>query len=175
MSSNMGKNDSGQSCEFQENLNILRQVSVFSPLPLDTLKVFAYLCSRERFKRDDFLFRQEEDDGQAFFIISGKAVLVYEKALQRIEFTHYGEGDFVGGLTLMGKVSRLFSLKALTDTECLIVHREKFAKAMEQFPELMPKILQELVKRIYQWEKALLADHAETYAECIKKTGVSLI
>jgi len=122
MSSNLEKSNPGRSCEFQENLNILRQISIFSPLPLDSLKVFAYLCNRERFKKGDFLFKQDEDDGQAFYIISGEAVLVYK-----------GE------------------------------------------TELMPRILHALVDRIYRWEKKLLADHAETCNDCIKKIGVSLV
>jgi len=175
MSSNLEKSNPGRSCEFQENLNILRQISIFSPLPLDSLKVFAYLCNRERFKKGDFLFKQDEDDGQAFYIISGEAVLVYKGETGGVEFTHYGADDFVGGLTLMGKVPRLFSLKALTDISCLVMHRDKFTKAIEQFPELMPRILHALVDRIYRWEKKLLADHAETCNDCIKKIGVSLV
>jgi CRP-like cAMP-binding protein len=175
MSSNLEKNDPGQSCEFQENLNILRQVPVFSPLPLDTLKVFAYLCDREMFTKGDLLFKQNEDDGQALHIISGEAVLVYEGETGEVEFTRYGTGDFIGGLTLMGKAPRLFSLKALTDMSCLIMRREKFIRAVEQFPEIMPRILHALVDRIYRWEKKLLAEHAETCNECIKRIGVSLV
>lgn len=175
MNSNLGKSDTGHSSEFQENLNILRQISIFSPLPMDSLKVFAYLCNREMFKKGDFLFNQDEDDGQAFYIMSGEAVLVYKGEADGVEFTHYGEGDFVGGLTLMGKVPRLFSLKALTDITCLIMRRDKFAKAIEQFPELMPRILHALVDRIYRWEKKLLADHTETCNDCIKKVGASLV
>jgi len=75
----------------------------------------------------------------------------------------------------MGKTPRLFSLKALTDTTCLIMTRDKFTKAIEQFPELMPKILHTLVDRIYRWEKKFLAEHAEVCSDCLKRSGVSLV
>ena len=69
------KNKLSPSSEFQENLEILRQTYFFSGLPLETLKIFAYLCTREKFRQGEFIFRQDEDDGQAFYIINGKAGL----------------------------------------------------------------------------------------------------
>ena len=44
------KNSGPTICEFQDNLNLLRQTYFFSGLPLETLKVFAYLCDREKFR-----------------------------------------------------------------------------------------------------------------------------
>ena len=154
---------------------MLRQIAVFSPLPLDSLKVFAYLCRRETFKPGDLLFQQNEDDGQAFYLISGTAVLVHDSETGRQEIIERNAGDFIGMLALLGKMPRLFSLEARTDTTGLVMSRDKFAKAMEQFPELMPKILYALVNRIYRWEKRLLADQAETCGHCLKRAGVSLI
>ena len=47
MNSSMEKNEQGSSCEFKENLSILREIEFFSELSLETLKVLAYLCKRE--------------------------------------------------------------------------------------------------------------------------------
>ena len=73
--SSLEKNNSTPSSEFQGNLEILRQTYFFSSLPLETLKIFAYLCTREKFRQGEHLFRQDEDDGQAFYIIDGRARL----------------------------------------------------------------------------------------------------
>jgi len=176
MSSNSVKTDPGPPCEFQDNVNILRQISVFSPLPIESLKVFAYLCNRETFKEGEFLFHQDEDDGQAIYIISGTAMVIHTKDNKDDEeIDAHGPGSFIGGLTLFGKTPRLFSLKAMTDTTCLVMTRDRFAKAVEQFPELMPKILHALVNRIYRWEKQFLAYSAEADCDCLKRTGVSLV
>lgn len=175
MNSNSEIRDAGSSCEFQENLKILRQIPVFSPLPMDTLKIFAYLCSREHYKPGDVLFHQNEDDGQAFFVISGSARLIHDGDAGSVEFAELSEGHFVGGLSLLGKMPRLFTLKAVTETTCLTMNREKFIRAIGQFPDIMPKILHALVDRIYRWEKRLLAAHAETCEDCMSRIGVSLI
>ena len=69
------RNDANPSSELEDNLEILRQTYFFSGLPLETLKVFAYLCTREKFKKDEYIFNQYEEDGRAFYIISGRAIL----------------------------------------------------------------------------------------------------
>ena len=106
-----GKNEDNPSSELEQNLEILRQTYFFSGLPLETLKIFAYLCTREKFKQGEYIFRQNEDDGQAFYIISGKAVLERENNSSIKEIRECHSGEFFGGLTLLGEARRLVCLK----------------------------------------------------------------
>ena len=175
MNSSMEKNEQGAPCEFKENLSILREIEFFSELPMETLKVLAYLCTREVFKEGDFLFQQKDDDSQAFFIISGKARLVYQEEARSQSFREFGEGDFLGSLALLGKAHRLFSLKALTGMTCLILSRDKFLKVAEQFPDIILKGLKSVVGRIHTWEGKFLSEAEESCKNCLEKTGVSLV
>jgi len=170
-----GRNDANPSSELEENLEILRQTYFFSGLPLETLKVFAYLCTREKFKKDEYIFRQNEDDGRAFYIISGKAKLEREDNERNKEIRDCDIGEFIGGLTLLGDTGRLFSLKAVVDTVCLVLERERFTKTIEQFPTIMPRIFKAVAKNIDSWEERFLADRADLCGECIVNLGVSLI
>jgi len=170
-----GRNDSSPSSELEENLEILRQTYFFSGLPLETLKVFAYLCTREKFKKDEYIFRQNEDDGRAFYIISGKARLEREDNESTKEIRDCHTGEFIGGLTLLGDTGRLFSLKAVEDTICLVLERERFTKTIEQFPTIMPRIFKAVAKNIDSWEERFLADRADLCGQCIVNLGVSLI
>ena len=175
MSSSGGKTDACLSCEFQENLDILRETYFFSALPLEILKVFAYLCTREKFKEGDHLFTEGDDDGQAFYIISGQAHLFYTNDNEERIVREVEPEMFIGGLSLMGKMRRLFSLQATADTVCLVLSREKFTKAMEQFPAQMPKIFNALVDRICQWEEKVIAEIDVTCESCQRRIGVSII
>jgi len=169
------RNNSTPSSEFQENLEILRQINFFSGLPLETLKVFAYLCTREKFRQDEYIFSQDEDDGQAFYIIDGQARLERKDNGQTIEVREYRTGEFIGGLTLLGETKRLFSLKSVADTTCLVLSREKFSKTMEQFPKLLAKICNAVAKNIDIWEERFLSDQADQCRDCFNKLGVTLI
>lgn len=169
------RNDVKPSSELEENLEILRQTYFFSGLPLETLKVFAYLCTRDKFKKDEYIFRQHEEDGRAFYIISGKAILERQHNDTAKKIRDCVAGEFLGGLTLLGEVRRLFSLKAAEDTLCLVLEREKFTKALEQFPNIMPRIFKAVAKNIDSWEERFLADRADMCGECMVNLGVSLI
>jgi len=169
------KNNSTPSSEFQENLELLRQIYFFSGLPLETLKVFAYLCSREKFKQDEYIFSQDEDDGRAFYIINGQAQLERRDNGRTISVREYNTGEFIGGLTLLGETKRLFSLKSATETTCLVLSREKFSKTMEQFPSLLAKICNAVAKSIDTWEERFLSDRADQCGDCLNQLGVTLI
>jgi len=169
------KNKSTPSSEFQENLQILRQIYFFSGLPLETLKIFAYLCTREKFKQGEHIFRQNEDDGQAVYIVTGKARLERKDNGKTTKVRDCETGEFLGGLTLLGETGRLFSLKSAADTTCLVLNREKFAKTMEQFPHLMMKVCKAVAQSIDTWEKRFLTDKGDQCGECMKQLGVTLI
>jgi CRP-like cAMP-binding protein len=169
------KNNRAPSSEFQENLELLRQIYFFSGLPLETLKVFAYLCTREKFKQDETIFSQDEDDGQAFYIINGQARLERRENGDTNQVREYNTGEFIGGLTLLGQTKRLFSLISVTETTCLVLNREKFSKTMEQFPSMLAKICNAVAKSIDLWEERFLTDRADQCGECLNKLGVTLI
>lgn len=175
MNSNLEKNDTCASCEYEENLGILRQIDFFSGLPLEATKLFAYLCSRERFNLGDFLFRQDEEEGRAYYIISGTASLLQGRNDEEVQIRTYGEGEFIGRLSLMVNERRLFSLKAATDVNCLTLSREKFDTALKQFPDQLPKMIQVIGKDIHKWEKRFLKERTGDCSSWMKKMGVSLV
>jgi CRP/FNR family transcriptional regulator, cyclic AMP receptor protein len=161
--------------ELDQNLEMLRETYLFSVVPLEALKVFAYLCSREKFKQGEYLIRQSEDDGQAFYIIEGHAELEREAGDDTQTVRQFGEGEFIGGLSLMGPMQRLYSLKAASEMTCLILKREKFARTLSQFQDLMPSFFKALVGRIDGWEKSFLSGRADQCGECLQHLGVSLL
>ena len=175
MNSSMERRQPSESSEFQQNLELLRQMDFFSALPLEALKVFAYLFIREKFKPGDHLFQQDDNDGKAFYIISGTAEVVWEDERGETILGKLAQGEFLGGLALLGDMRRLFSVRVQTELMCLVMTREKFTKAIEQFPELMPRVLETMVKRIRLWEERLMLQSGGLCDQCRKKVGVSLI
>ncbi len=163
------------SCEYQENLDILRQTYFFSGLPLESLKIFAYLCTREKFKEGAFLFRQGEDDGEAYCILSGRTQLERTVGEMMLPIRACGAGEFIGGLTLIGETRRLYSLRALEPTVCLVLGRDKFAKTIDQFPEQRSRIFKAVVAAINAWEERFLDGMAEACGGCTSRLGVSLL
>lgn len=170
MNSSTEKTDDFTACEFREFLEMLRRIYFFSRLPLDALKVFAYLCTRERFRAGDALIRQGEDDGQAFYIIDGTVRLIREEEGGEREIRTLKPETFLGGLSLLAETPRLFTLRAETDVSCLVLQRKRFLRALEQFPEVSRRLMAAIADQIHSWESQGLAG-----AEHQPKEGVSLI
>jgi len=175
MNSSPEKNEGHQTSEFQQNLELLRNIYFFAGLPLESLKVLAYICTRETFKVGEYLFQQDDDDGQAFYILSGKAGLEHKDESGDHMIREYEAEDFLGGLVLLSNMRRRFSLKAVTDVTCLILTRDKFIATMEQFPELMLKIIKSVVEKISSIEGRFLASSTEGCENCRQMAGFSLL
>lgn len=170
-----------QQCEFQDNLERLRTVGFFSGIPMEPLKVLAYLAKRESYAEGETLFEQDEVDAQAFVLLTGAA----QSSMQlsgdgsasgpTVTVAEYEEGDFIGGLSLLGDMRRLFTLTATRPTTCLVLTREQFMRTMEQFPQALPRVLASVVDDVRSWERALLAEHASEFTACRAQLGVTLI
>lgn len=161
--------------EYADNLALLREIPFFSGLPLEPLKVLAYLCERERFKAGEELFRQGDPEGKAFYILDGRAELLRQDNGRTQALTEYMAGAFIGGLSLLADTHRLFTLRAVIDTACLTLTRERFVKTLERFPEIVPKLLVAVVKSVSGWESRFFLDHADICELCRSRMGVSLI
>ncbi len=176
MNSNLeNDNKINSSSEFQDNLATLRQIPFFSKLPIEKLKILTYLCTRTSYKKGDFLFKQDDDDGQAFYIIQGTTLLMHKYLDREISIREYGQGSFLGGIAVLGTSRRIYSLKALDDVVCLVLTRAKFIKILEQFPELILPAIQGKLESIHTWEKHFLAQHAKDCDQCCVHLGVSVL
>lgn len=165
----------GASSEITDNISILREIHFFAGLPLEVVKLFAYLCTRESFKAGDFLFRQGDDDGCAYYLLTGEVNLLLRNSSGEKVLRRYPERSFFGSLSLLSPIPRLFSLKAVSDLCCLVLTREKFVKILEQFPEIQPKIISSIVNRMLKWEKQLLKELEGDIDSCQPSIGISLL
>lgn len=147
--------DGGQ-CELDLNITILQNVSVFAPVPPERLKLYAYLSRRACYRAGDFLFRQGEIDNHGYILISGRVQVIRELFDHSVLLGEIEEGEFFGGLSLLSTVQRLFSVRAVTNVECLTLDRNSFRKLLVQFPEVGVNVLDMMIRRVVAMEERLL-------------------
>ena len=175
MNSSMEKNEDSLPTELKENMNLLREITFFSLIPLEALKVLAYLSTREIFNPGDLLFSQGDDDGQAFYFISGQADLIHKGESGEKVLRSLGEGDFTGSFALLSSLQRIFSLKATAKTTCLTLSRKKFRTTMEQFPSMSGKVIKAVIDSISSWDRRFLSAFEDGCDNCTQMVGISLL
>lgn len=159
--------------ECQSNLHILMQVPFLSGLPLEAIKLLAYLCRRQTFRAGQTIFRQDEPDPNAYVILSGRAQFLLENP-QEIRLIEIGEMDFVGGLSLFCEMNRIYTLRAVTEVVCLTLSREKFQKTLEQYPQIGPRVCEIVARSVIRWGAQFAREHLARCPECRSRMGIPL-
>lgn len=157
--------------ELKDNLQLLMHLPMLTGLPLEPLKLLAYLCRRQVFRPDQIIFHQEDLDPNAYLIISGRAQLMLEHP-QELELIEIGELNFVGGLSLFCEMKRIYTLKAQTEVVTLTLSREKFKKTLEQYPDIGPRIFEATARSIIRWETHFVREHLSRCTECRSRMGI---
>lgn len=152
-------------CDFDRNIALLRDIPFFSGLPLDSVKTLAYVCRTLKFRDGESIFEQGVDDSNAYFILSGRAELLRDGEV----VDSLSEGKFIGAMALMTDVRRLFALRAVGQTEVIVIPRKKFLTDMQAKPDTAAGFFKALAAALVHWESSRLANESQTWV------GVSLL
>ena len=165
---------SGKACGFNDHLEILRELPIFNGVPLDVVKVLAYLSSVESFSVGEALCEQGDPLERCMYVLCGDVEVLRHAAGCANTMLTRGSGYFFGGLGLLAAAKALYTVRAVTPTQCLTLNKEKFLKTAQRFPDILPKILGNVVEHVFRWDEAFLTAHAEECASRGSEMGLSL-
>jgi len=151
------------------------RIPLFSVIPIEALKVLACLGQPENFAAGEVIFQQGEIDDHAYCILEGEAELLLRTEEGEQKIRGFGQGDFIGGFSLLSNMERLFSLRAQTDLCCLVFSADGFHKTLRQFPEAAVEILKEIASQVFRREYGLLHGDGKLCAKCTRVVGASLL
>jgi CRP-like cAMP-binding protein len=141
---------------FEQDLDHLRKVPLFQGLDYECLKLIAMLCKQIEMIEGDQLMVQGEDDGYAYYLVTGSLQIFHRQDDVDYPLKTLEPGQFIGGLALLGKTIRLFTVQANEKSTLLRLHRDNFQKVMEQFAGNMTRIAANLASELTGWEKDIL-------------------
>ena len=118
-------------------ISFLRKLPFFSNTPLETIRLYAYLCKKERYYAGEPVVLQGEPADRMFLIIQGKVAICqdHQKGKFHLQMLTEEGIDYFGELALLSDFEWFFSARAMTDVTLLSITREAFRKVMEKFPE----------------------------------------
>lgn len=141
-----------EQCELHSNLLILRNVPFFQGLSPDFLRVLAYLCEKQVFAARDVILQEGEPAETAVVAVRGWATIEHgDTVVERLE-----EGGCVGGFSLLGQYRWLYTLRAATEVECLLMPRFKFLPQIQARPDALITLVRGLIAAAMDREHRLL-------------------
>ena len=154
---NSSTDANNHACEFDKNLNLLRNIPVFSGLGIEPLKALAYVCKNMRYREGDILFEQGMPDTQAYCLISGSLEVVHNDGEGQTTLHRLEPGAFVGALSLITQTKRLFSLRATGPATCMLLPQRHFQSIMIKNPDVAGAFFKALYQAMYRWEEELIS------------------
>lgn len=127
---------------------MLKQTSLFSEMDFDDLSELAESTRVETYKPGRIILREGHAGAGLYVLMSGKVEVVKGIADgEEAVVGHLGPGDFFGEAAVMKHVARTASVRAVEDTECLVVRMLDLESFIERYPGIDAKVESALSRR----------------------------
>ena len=132
-----------------DEVELLRQVPIFSNIEPAKLKLLAFTSKRLTFRQGQDLCVQGDPGDAAFIIVDGEAdIIVKTEAGESKTVSHIGKHQIVGEIAILCDVPRTATVKASTDVIVLRISKDLFFRLISEFPQMAVEILRELASRL---------------------------
>jgi CRP/FNR family cyclic AMP-dependent transcriptional regulator len=134
----------------EDTIALLGRTELFSGLRPDDLETLAADVRSRRFAAGSFIVREGDPGDHLHVVVSGEVRIARTtEAGGEVVFGILGSGDVFGEFALLEQNGlRGADAQALTPTECLLLHRRAFVTFLQTHPEVMWRVVTQLIGRI---------------------------
>ncbi len=145
-----------------EVVEVLRQVSLFKGFSRSALRELAEVLHRRDYKRDEFLY-YENDPGLGLYIVQrGRVRLLTEDEKGKVhELRLVTENEFFGPLCLLGEFRRMETAQAVTETRVLGFFSPDLKTMLKRNPSAGAAIFASLARHLAARQVALMQRMAD--------------
>jgi len=131
--------------------DLLKHTPLFVELSQADLDILSPSVRIETYKPGQVILREGRVGAAFFILVSGKVEVVKGIGTpESVVLRTLGAGEFFGEVAAMKHVTRSASVRALEETQCLMIQRLHFDAYVEQFPGVLAKIESALSARVDQ-------------------------
>ncbi len=138
----------------------LAAVPLFSQLTRKDLSRMGRAIVERKYKTGETIVKEGEQAVAFFMITKGKVEVISGSGTKKsVVLATSGAGDVFGEMSLLDGMPRNATIKAVTDTECLVLSRWDFVAELRTNPHIAVAMLPILSKRLREANDRLLAAH----------------
>lgn len=127
-------------------LEILKQIPFFAELSDDDLKAISEMVQMQYFGPDQVVFEQGDYGEEMYVIKRGKVQVLRDDKM----IAELAEPSFFGEMALVSEEPRNATIKAMEETETLMLKKEDFRELIQTKPSIASAVSYEVVKRANQ-------------------------
>jgi CRP-like cAMP-binding protein len=134
----------------------LADVPLFAELDARTRRRLAEQGTRPSYPPGEYIVRQGDPASAFYVVLDGRVAVEQETNGTVAKLTELGRHTFFGEVALIESTPRTASVKALVDTECLLLPAWEFTALVKEYPEVADVVLHELIRRLHRKEHQVL-------------------
>ena len=131
-----------------EEVELLRNISLFSKIDPSKLKLLAFASERVTFDGGQELFHQGDHADTAYIIIEGTADVAVDTPGGEITVAQLAKNDIVGEIGILCDVPRTATVRAVEKVTTLAISKDLFFQMVREYPEMGIEIMRELAHRL---------------------------
>lgn len=132
----------------KEEVDILRNIPLFSKLEPAKLKLLAFTSERLTYDPGQALFKQGDMGDAAYIIVDGSADVLIDAPSGPIRVAELGRNAILGEIAILCDVPRTATVKAQSRLVTLRIAKETFFRLLTEFPQIAIEIMRELAARL---------------------------
>jgi len=136
-----------------DKILLVREIDIFSELSVSELAAVASVTEAVSHPSNQVVI-QEGDIGETMFlIVKGRvAVIKHLGAENELELDQIDSGDYFGEMALFEDRQRSASIRTLTESDFLVLHKAEFNEIVHEFPEIALnacRVLSDRIRRLH--------------------------
>jgi CRP-like cAMP-binding protein len=108
-----------------------------------------------RYKKGDFVFRQDEEGDEMFIIQSGSVAIKKSIGGKRTTVTVLEKGDFFGEMSVLERLPRTADAEVLEDAGIISINSQTFGEMIRSNPEIAVRMLRKYSMRMREYSEQL--------------------
>ena len=135
-------------------IDLLKQTPLFAELSRADLEILGPSVQIETYSPGRVILREGRVGAAFFLLVSGNVEVIKGMgSAESVVVATLGAGDFFGEIATMKHLPRSASVRALTETKCLMIQRLHFDSYIERFPSVLAKVESALSARFDDKQK----------------------
>jgi len=147
-----GKNNgeaSSQKLSLGEKILLLKEIEIFSGLSPSELAAIAGVTEEKAYDENKDVIKQNTPGETVFLIIDGKVSVIMERENGNEEsIDQMSSGSAFGEMALIDDAPRSATIRTMTPSRFLILHKQEFKETAMEFPRIALQICSVLSRRI---------------------------
>ena len=130
----------------------LASVPLFSQLARKDLARLGRAVVERNYKKGETIVKEGEQAVAFFMVIKGKVEVSRGAAAKKQKLNDLGPSEFFGDMALIDGGPRVATVRAIEDTECLVLSRWDFVAELRTNPQMAVAMLPVLSRRLREVE-----------------------